>query len=63
MIKKEGHGVEVDWWALGILTYEILAGLPPFFDEDFLLEMGTVIVKKQRQLLPRKLESKKVHHA
>ena len=24
----------MDWWALGILIYEMLAGFPPFFDEN-----------------------------
>ncbi|CAK0899278.1 unnamed protein product, partial [Prorocentrum cordatum] len=24
----------VDWWALGILIFEMLAGYPPFFDEN-----------------------------
>ena len=24
----------VDWWACGILIYEMLAGYPPFYDED-----------------------------
>lgn len=25
-----GHGCEVDWWALGVLVFEMLAGYPPF---------------------------------
>ena len=34
IIKNEGHGVAVDWWALGVLIFEMLVGYPPFFDED-----------------------------
>ena len=30
VILGHGHGVGVDWWALGILTYEMCAGVPPF---------------------------------
>ncbi len=29
-----GHGKGVDWWALGILIYEMLAGYPPFYDNQ-----------------------------
>ena len=29
-----GYTKSVDWWTLGILLYEMLAGLPPFYDEN-----------------------------
>jgi len=34
VIKNTGHGKPVDWWALGILIYEFLAGQPPFWDSN-----------------------------
>jgi len=34
IIQSKGHGKPVDWWALGILAYEMLAGYPPFYDEN-----------------------------
>uniref|UniRef100_A0A7S4L655 cAMP-dependent protein kinase n=1 Tax=Paramoeba aestuarina TaxID=180227 RepID=A0A7S4L655_9EUKA len=34
IIQSKGHGKAVDWWALGILIFEMLAGQPPFYDEN-----------------------------
>ncbi|KNZ47136.1 uncharacterized protein VP01_664g3 [Puccinia sorghi] len=31
VIKGEGYGKTIDWWTLGILLYEMLSGLPPYF--------------------------------
>ncbi len=33
-----GYSYQIDWWALGILTYELLIGTPPFglFGEDII---------------------------
>lgn len=30
IIVNKGYGQGVDWWALGVLTYELNAGFPPF---------------------------------
>ncbi|KAI0797848.1 cAMP dependent protein kinase [Abortiporus biennis] len=33
IIQSDGHGKAADWWACGILCYEMMVGYPPFFDE------------------------------
>lgn len=33
IIRGEPYDHRVDWWALGILMYEMLVGYPPFFDD------------------------------
>lgn len=34
VIAQQGHGKAVDWWTLGILIYEMLASVPPFYDDN-----------------------------
>jgi len=29
-----GFSKKSDWWNLGILIYEMLVGIPPFYNED-----------------------------
>jgi serine/threonine protein kinase len=44
IIKGKGYSKPVDWWSLGILIYEMLVGLPPFYSEN-INEMYELILK------------------
>ena len=34
IIKGIGHSKSCDWWSLGILCYEMLIGMPPFYSRN-----------------------------
>ena len=34
VLDRKGHGTAVDWWNLGMVTYEMLTGLPPWYTTD-----------------------------
>ena len=34
MINGTGHDHTVDWWALGVLIYEMVIGIPPFYNSN-----------------------------
>jgi p70 ribosomal S6 kinase len=51
MLTRNGYGKSVDWWAVGILMYEMIAGNPPFQAESQ-LELDRKILSEKLKLPP-----------
>ena len=47
ILKDQGHSFPVDWWAIGILTYEMIVGCPPFFTQSNNYEKMYTMIKKR----------------
>lgn len=43
------HDLSVDWWALGVLTFELLAGQTPFEDEGLAEPRGRLLAIRRSQ--------------
>jgi serine/threonine protein kinase len=42
MILHRGHGFALDWWTVGVLTYEMMEGEPPFTGDSEMEVYGKV---------------------
>lgn len=56
IIKKQGHSHVADWWSLGILTFEMLFGVPPWHskNERILLKAivsGNLVFLDERKII------------
>lgn len=48
IIMNKGHGKPVDWWALGILIYEMIHGIDPFDAADAMEIYAKILAGKIR---------------
>ena len=48
VIKKQSYGISIDWYLWGVLLYEMISGLPPYFEKN--------VKKLQNNILNNKLE-------
>lgn len=55
ILMNVGHGKPVDWWTLGILLYEMIAGIDPFADDDPLAIYQNIL--KGRLHFPKNFDS------
>ena len=53
MLERTGHNLTIDWYMLGVLLYELLVGVPPYFstDRDTLFDN----IRNGALLIPKKL--------
>ena len=50
MVTQEGHDKAVDWWAIGVLMYEMLIGVTPFFNKN--KNMLLTKIKQSKVIFP-----------
>jgi serum/glucocorticoid-regulated kinase 2 len=50
MVNRSGHDKGVDWWALGVLIYEMLIGVTPFYNRN--RNMLLMKIKNSKVIFP-----------
>jgi serine/threonine protein kinase len=48
VLRKQEYDRAVDWWCLGVVLYEMLYGLPPFYSRDTAEMYDNILFKPLR---------------
>jgi len=56
MVTQAGHDFSVDWWAIGILIYEMMIGVTPFYNRERKLLL--LKIRQSRVVFPDKTKYK-----
>ena len=46
VVQRKSYGKNIDWYLLGVLLYEMLVGLPPYFNKDTKIWQRNIIRNK-----------------
>jgi serum/glucocorticoid-regulated kinase 2 len=52
IISRIPHGKAVDWWSLGILLFELVVGVPPFYSDNINEMFEKILVSPLRFPIP-----------
>ncbi|XP_066510750.1 cGMP-dependent protein kinase 2-like [Hoplias malabaricus] len=58
IILNKGHGHSVDFWALGILIFELLTGSPPFSGSDQMMTYTFILKGMEKMDFPKKISKR-----
>eukprot|EP00930_Biecheleria_cincta_P028300 TRINITY_DN1973_c0_g1_i1.p1 TRINITY_DN1973_c0_g1~~TRINITY_DN1973_c0_g1_i1.p1 ORF type:complete len:976 (+),score=239.66 TRINITY_DN1973_c0_g1_i1:122-3049(+) len=56
LLASKGHTLAVDWWALGVLSFELMTGHPPFESATPMLVYSKIKRGINKVIFPNKLE-------